>query len=166
MKYSFAFHILFCCCCFFVVFFFKTNIHKLHKGNKGNLFDLLFLKIKIKYLLKIVLIFQQGPYMSKPKKGTDNSKSATTGIVYISFNFNSIIKHYFNFNFNFRFLTFVVQLLFLPICYAVRTTTYETESGEVETVQDYTMTGGDVTQERMSNHPASSKGRVRIQPSK
>lgn len=151
---------------FFCCFFFKTNIHKLHIGNKGNLFDLLFLKIKIKYLLKIVLIFQQGPYMSKPKKGTDNSKSATTGIVYISFNFNSIIIHYFNFNFNFRFLTFVVQLLFLPICYAVRTTTYETESGEVETVQDYTMTGGDVTQERMSNHPASSKGRVRIQPSK
>lgn len=101
--------------------------------------------------------------MSKPKKGTDNSKSATTGIVYKSFSFNSIIIHYFNFNFNFRFLTFAVQLLFWPICYAVRTTTYETESGEVETVQDYTMTGGDVTQERMSNHPASSKGRVRIQ---
>lgn len=75
-------------------------------------------------LVDLTNLVSKGPYMSKPKKGTDNSKSATT----------------------------------------VRTTTYETESGEVETAQDYTMTGGDVTQERMSNHPASSKGQEEPAP--
>lgn len=97
--------------------------------------------------------------MSKPKKGTDNSKSATTGIVYISFNFNSVVIHLFQL----QIFDICGSIIIWTICYAVRTTTYETESGEVETVQDYTMTGGDVTQERMSNHPASSKSRVRIQ---
>lgn len=43
-------------------------------------------------------------------------------------------------------------------CTAVRTKTEITETLEDETINDYTLTGGDVTQERMSNHPPSTKG--------
>jgi hypothetical protein len=54
----------------------------------------------------------------------------------------------------------VVKILILLCIYftTVRTRTELTETLEDDTVNDYTLTGGDVTQERMSNHPPSTKG--------
>ena len=85
--------------------------------------------------------------MSKPKK-TENSKSATTGKISDQICSNTqpcltIFALYFII-WNFRILA--------------RTTTYQTGTAEDETLNDYTLTGGDVTQERMSNHAPSTKG--------